>query len=352
MFAADKDHVHHRLLALGFSHRSAVLTLYAMSAGLSILAMLAVVSRYRNAGAILLMAMVGMYLGIRRLGYEQVALIRTGTLLRWCERVIFRRLSSLAVLDLVLVASAFWIAFILKYDGLSTAVEARWYLQVFPFVLVIHMAAFFSLGVYRGVWRAMGSADLLPLTVAVSSAVMFSYILSAIYDPPPGVQAFYSIHGLVVLILVLGARSAHKILVERRRRHHATEREQVLIYGAGRRGEWIMRELSENRGLGLHPIGFVDDDPYLIGRSINRVRVLGSGRDVAALLDSQKVSALIISSPKIDTERISSLISFCHRQHIPVLRAHFTLDCLSEANGPVEAHAPDLSRLTPAVPYT
>jgi len=108
-----------------------------------------------------------------------------------------------------------------------------------------------------------------------------------------------------------------------------TEGAPVLIYGAGRRGEWISQELIENRGLGLHPIGFLDDDPYLSGSSINRVRILGSSRDLASILDSRKVSALIISSHKIAAECLVPLMGLCSKQRIPVLRGEFHLDRLS-----------------------
>ena len=124
-------------------------------------------------------------------------------------------------------------------------------------------------------------------------------------------------------------RWRERIMVYLGRRNSVTEEVPVLIYGAGRRGKSILQELRENRALGLRPIGFVDDDPSLIGFTIKRVRVLGSSRDLAVILNSQKVSALIISSYKITSERLLPVMTLCSKKRIPVLRGEFQLDRVS-----------------------
>jgi FlaA1/EpsC-like NDP-sugar epimerase len=124
-------------------------------------------------------------------------------------------------------------------------------------------------------------------------------------------------------------RSAYKILLHLGRRNRVTEGVPVLIYGAGRRGKSILQELRDNRALGLDPIGFLDDDPDLTGLTINRLRILGSSGDLATVLNSQKVSALIISSHKITLEHLAPVMSICSKQRIPVLRGEFTLDRVS-----------------------
>ena len=124
-------------------------------------------------------------------------------------------------------------------------------------------------------------------------------------------------------------RWRERIMIYLGRRNSVTEEVPVLIYGAGRRGKSILQELRENRALGLRPIGFVDDDPSIIGFTIKRVRVLGSGRDLAVILNSQKVSALIISSYKITGEGLLPVMTLCSKKRIPVLRGEFQLDRVS-----------------------
>ncbi|WHZ15119.1 MAG: Undecaprenyl-phosphate alpha-N-acetylglucosaminyl 1-phosphate transferase [Nitrospira sp.] len=329
MFEGDRDHVHHRLLALGFTQRSAVLTLYALAAGLSCLAILAVVAQYRNAGVILSTVIVATYIGIRKLGYEEVAFIKTGTVLRWCERAVSTRLRFIVLLDGLLITTAYWAAFLLKYSELRELEIVTWYVTAFPCILIIQIGVFFGFGLYRDVNRIVGIDDLLPVSMAVGLAVLLSYMVSVIYDPPSGISALFGIDGLLLYILLVNRCCAYKILVNLRRRTSVAQGDHVLIYGAGRRGECILRELTENQGLGLCPVGFLDDDPQLINHKIGSVRILGSSRNLSAIFGCLNISVVIVSSRKIPAGRLGLVMKLCSRHQIPVLRWQFQLDHLS-----------------------
>lgn len=72
MFSGDRSHIHHRLLDLGLSHRSAVLVLYGASVVLG-LAALGVAYATPSQALYFLLALAGTaYLVLRRLGYVQI----------------------------------------------------------------------------------------------------------------------------------------------------------------------------------------------------------------------------------------------------------------------------------------
>jgi len=68
-FTADKDHIHHRLLRLGFSQRSATLLLYGFCIALGLLAFSLTLSRGRETGIILGVLAVTVAVFVRWLGY-------------------------------------------------------------------------------------------------------------------------------------------------------------------------------------------------------------------------------------------------------------------------------------------
>jgi UDP-GlcNAc:undecaprenyl-phosphate GlcNAc-1-phosphate transferase len=69
LFSADRGHIHHRLLDLGFSHRQTVLVLYGTSIALG-LAALALTHASSSQATWFLLALSGVaYLALRRLGY-------------------------------------------------------------------------------------------------------------------------------------------------------------------------------------------------------------------------------------------------------------------------------------------
>ena len=69
VFNADREHIHHRLLALGLTHRRAVLLLWSVCAGFGVLALLAVGARGLGNAAIVAGAALATIVGLRGLGY-------------------------------------------------------------------------------------------------------------------------------------------------------------------------------------------------------------------------------------------------------------------------------------------
>ena len=331
MFAADKRHIHHRLLALGFSHRNAVLLLYALALGLSGLAFLSVLAQYRNAGVILLSVGSAIYIGVRRLGYDEITFLHTGTLLRWYEKMQFNRLFLLGFIDMALITLAYWGAFFLKYEIAWTREHSIWYGNSFPFVLIIQLVVFHVLGLYRGVWRAAEVGDLMRVVWVALLAVALSYAFAVLRIPPKGTLGFFLIDALALGTVVVGVRSTYRVLEYLLPGENTPTSGTALIYGAGQDGQLIVRELLRNPRLGLQPVGFLDDDPALHGRMVQRVPVLDSGEDLKFVIDSQSVSALILSSSRLHEYRVSQVIRICQERGIPVLRGDLQLLLSKEA---------------------
>jgi UDP-GlcNAc:undecaprenyl-phosphate GlcNAc-1-phosphate transferase len=259
------------------------------------------------------------YIGIRKLGYDEVAFLHAGTLLRWYEQIKFNRLFFLGFVDIVLIALAYWGAFLLKYGPPWTAELTTWYLNAFPSVLVAQLAVFYALGLYKGVWRAAEVSDLIQVATAVPPAVALAYACAVLSVPPVGVFSFFWIDALALGSLVVGMRSTYQLLDYIRRREQVAAG-TALIYGAGRNGQLVLRELLHNPQLGLRPIGFLDDDASLWGRLVNRVPVLGSGDDLKTIIDSQAISTVILSSPTIQEYRTRRILSLCQARGIVVLQ--------------------------------
>ena len=73
IMGGDYDHIHHRLLTLGFTPRRAVVVLYAVCAALGIVSLLVTNVDTRDVGLILLVLCAAGWLGIQQLGYHEFA---------------------------------------------------------------------------------------------------------------------------------------------------------------------------------------------------------------------------------------------------------------------------------------
>jgi len=71
LFGADRDHMHHRLLKLGFSQRKAVVILYGICIALSGLAFLSAALRDKNMIALMGAILVAFLIGVKGLKYQE-----------------------------------------------------------------------------------------------------------------------------------------------------------------------------------------------------------------------------------------------------------------------------------------
>ena len=95
IFTADSDHIHHRLLRMGFSHRQVVVVLYAVSAVFAMLSLFLLWPSGSPLGLVLVVVGTGIWLGVQHLNY-----VEFGELRRVAQRTIDQRqivINNLAV---------------------------------------------------------------------------------------------------------------------------------------------------------------------------------------------------------------------------------------------------------------
>jgi len=86
IFTADREHIHHKLLEMGFSHRQVVIVLYAVSAMFAMLSLFLLWPTGSTLGLVLAVVGTGIWLGVQHLNY-----LEFGELRRVAQRTIDQR---------------------------------------------------------------------------------------------------------------------------------------------------------------------------------------------------------------------------------------------------------------------
>jgi UDP-GlcNAc:undecaprenyl-phosphate GlcNAc-1-phosphate transferase len=330
-----RDHTSHRLVALGLSERAAALTLWVFAAVSGAVAV-AVRNLPWQLGAFLvpafalLLGFFAIYLGRMRV-YAPVASESEGAgraLLPTLADFGYKRRVFEVLHDVVIILLAYYASFLVRFDGKLVEPFYTRFVQSLPIVLAVQLTAFLALGLYRGLWRYTSMHDLPVLLRSVVGGWLASAVAIALVWRFDG----FSRGALVVDLLVLGiAVMASRIsfrLIRVWLLELSAKRDgrRVLIYGAGDGGELLLRELQNNRELGLLPIGFVDDDLSKRGRMIHGIRVLGPANELSALVGGQKVDELVISTGKLPQERMTLISQLCVDAGIQVRRLRIAID--------------------------
>jgi len=95
--------------------------------------------------------------------------------------------------------------------------------------------------------------------------------------------------------------------------------DQVLIYGAGAIGRHLARRLFQSPALGLLPIGFLDDQPELVGQVVtfrdagpkSGIKILGGFDKLVEVLRSNQVREVFIAMPSATYEKNLQIINAC-----------------------------------------
>ena len=263
-------------------------------------------------------------------------------------------LPQLAV-DGALVALAYYLAFALRFDdggsgGSRLPHDYELLLErTIWWVLAGSLVVLVLARVYQRRWRYAGQRDYEAILRAVVLIVLLSVVGTEVARPvhryphgitvavvlPIGVVVLF---GLLCLLFLCGVRMLARGIYERRPlaafRGGRKDERSVLIVGAGDGGRLVLREIVRNRGLGLQPVGFLDDDPRKRGLRIEGVKVRGDTEDeLPRVLGETEPDEVIIAIPSAPGSTRARVVRECRTRGIPVRTLPTVFELLQTSSG-------------------
>ncbi len=319
IFRADKDHFHHRLLRFGYSQRKAVILLYAICIALSVLAFLVVAIENLNLTAALAAIIIVFFIGIKRLKYDEFKILENGLLIPLFNYPIVNKSLFQVFIDLGMISLAYYSSFLLLFRGFDHQVREL-FVQSLPIVLLVQIVVFHFSGVYKRPWVYTRLEDALTvLKAAFLSSLISAVVLALVFRPESfGGVTLFVLDFYLLLTGVAGLRISHLVFMSYYKKRAASVGKRVLIYGAGERGSYVLREIKKNGSYAFAPAGFMDDAPEKIGREMQGVPVLGSIDNLDEIFRENNIAEIIVSTTKIGKDKIKRLTDFGKQKGILV----------------------------------
>lgn len=332
MFDADGNHMHHRLLALGFTHARAVQVLYGAGLVLASAALLSMLMTAREAALLLVSVLLAGIVGLRRLGYDEFAIIRNGTAIRVYDAPVANKSMFVVFVDLVLVAISVYCAIVLKTDSFDPRLLQAPGLAMVAVLAPMTVIVFWRLGLYRGSWRLAGVEEFVRGWGAVMIATLLGLVVQMVLVRRQAPFSLFAIYGLVSVVLVTASRASYQVLLASQQRAR-TDGLPTLIYGAGQRGANAVRGILSNLATELRPVGFIDDDPAKSESVVSGVPVIGSIRTFERAVRSSAARAVVVSSEAIPEGRLAKMAELCERLGVALLKMQVRLDLCAAPAG-------------------
>jgi len=334
-----RDHASHRLVILGLSEPQAVLLLYVMATIAGASAVLIKGFSYSLSLAFLPLVLLSFTLFTAYLAQAEVVSEEEGRKKQAQKKLTvvlatltYKRRLLEVILDLFVIAFAYYLAFALRFEFSLSDSLMKLYLTSLPIVVASTYVGFFLFGIYRGLWRYTGLEDLVRIAKGVAAATVLSMTgLIFFYRFTGYSRIAFVAYGMLLFLGVAGSRLSFRLFglaVARTRK----EKIPVLVYGAGDGGEVVVRECRANSHVEYQPIGFLDDDPRKEGRTLAGLRIFGGAEKLPEILQREKVEGCIISSTKIlDNGHAEQIRSVCHEQGLWIKQLR--LDFVEEGVG-------------------
>ncbi len=219
--------------------------------------------------------------------------------------------------DLIMVVIAWGLAFLTRYN--FSMPDAAWSMvwQTLVIVVCCQAIVFGVTGLYRGLWRFASIPDMWNISRAAAIGVLGISLTLFLFNRMDGVPRTILIFYPVYLVFLLGVPR----IVYRMWKEHGLNlrniagRTPVLVVGAGRSGEMLVRDLLRE---GEYIVtGFLDDNRRLKGAKVRGIPVLGTIDDLPDLVAAEKVDIIMIAIPSANSKQMRRIVELCETAGVP-----------------------------------
>ena len=210
--------------------------------------------------------------------------------------------------DLFLVCFSFIISYAIRFNISFDFNTEDFYFQL-PFVFIIALGSFLSVGSYKAIIRHTGTKDAFNVFLGItifSSLTIFLVIINQLF----GVFTRFTIpisiiviHYLVAVFILILSRYVFKAFYE----VLTTELSSVtnaLIYGAGDSGMITYGALNRDTKNSYDIVGFIDDDKNKINKKIDRIKIYSLSKIDKNFIEKYAIHEVIISIQNITSTNL------------------------------------------------
>jgi FlaA1/EpsC-like NDP-sugar epimerase len=244
--------------------------------------------------------------------------------------------------DLALVLLTYAFAILIRFDFSVTQLDPQG-LNAFDYFTLILTQTPIILVVYFTVFKLLkldqtisGMASVYEATRVIIAALVGAILFFLIAQTGLIQRLRFGIYPIQALFLILFlefVRFSQRLssLVSQRHKRTGDEFINTLIIGAGAAGHLLYKEVSTNSRYKNRVIGFVDDDPAKLGKSISGVKVVGTTHELTRLVETYQVGMLYVAMPSVALPVQKQIIARCYETKCKVQVLSSTEDMMSSS---------------------
>ncbi|WP_345066197.1 nucleoside-diphosphate sugar epimerase/dehydratase [Sphingobacterium thermophilum] len=224
-------------------------------------------------------------------------------------------------LDMTAAVIAFLLAYYIYQDTKNIVFSPNDFALQFLLCLGATAASFIVFRLYSGIVRYTSSTDSIRILSSNILTIIILFIIKlfclAIRTTPPIENSLIIIYALLLFLGLVTYRTSIKVFFQYSKTAKKVKK-NVVVFGAGEMGIAVKRTFDHDLTTNKIIVGFLDDNPSKIGKSIDGVRIYKSDK-LIEVINRLSVDELIIATPAIHPDRKSQIIDICLEQNVSVL---------------------------------
>jgi O-antigen biosynthesis protein WbqV len=232
--------------------------------------------------------------------------------------------------DIVMAAISFVLTLLLRMGDAIYTLPLDFILQGTALFTVIAAAAFWYMGLYRGIWRYASTNDVIQITKAVTVTVLVFLPVLFLWSRAEFLPRSFPVINWFVLIALLGGPRFIFRLIKDRSFEFSIEPAvksgiPVLLVGAGDAAETFIREMGRQRSTAYSIAGILDEKGRRVGRHIHNVPVLGTPESLPAVLRrlalrGVRPQRLIVTKQELNPELVRRVLDIAEANGMTLSR--------------------------------
>ena len=210
-------------------------------------------------------------------------------------------------LDVLVCVFSVWLAFGLRLDEWGYFQLAQWLVLIAS--IGFSLPFFIKFGLYRAIFRYMGTVAFASMAHVFIIYTSLFFALFTIFGVEGVPRSIGIIQPILLFIGIVISRYSIRVWfgsTNNVQKSFYQDRPIAVIYGAGSAGRQLLAALSLNKEILVR--GFIDDDKYLHGNTINGVSVYSSA-DIKNLLIRLEITDVLLAIPSVNQVRRNEIIA-------------------------------------------
>ncbi len=232
--------------------------------------------------------------------------------LQWIHKAIF-----LLLADVLTILFSYFAALLLRFDFAMSTIPREYlvgYAWSMPFWVTAAVVVFYGCRLYHSIWRLASVSELRRILIAYTLVIPI-YVAGGFFMRLRMPTSYYIMGYIISFCMTTGIRFSYRLLrfyVNRQDNSRpAAGRDRVMIIGAGRAGQTLIKEMLSSSKMNVQVCCIIDDNPNKKGRVLEGIPIVGNRYDIVDAVKKYDINRIVYAIPATTGKNRKDILNIC-----------------------------------------